>query len=87
MNQSTKSFEINNDTSLIEIGRITPDNTLSFMTTDLSKMYNWKPQSDITAYELALLIPLLLSIISGGIASTTIINNLPENIKRHLEEV
>lgn len=84
MNQSTKSFEINKDT--FKIGTITPDGALSFMTINPQKLYNWKPQSDITAYELALLMPLLLTNTSEYIAWVTI-DNLPEDAKRHLEEV
>lgn len=43
--------------------------------------YRWKPQPDITAYELALCWPIMVSQSVWGIAS------LPDEAKRHFEEV
>lgn len=68
------------------LGNIAPDSTLSIMVTP-SKQYKWKPKSDITAHELAMLMPVLLWSPIGGYALETMIADLPENAKRHLEEV
>jgi len=46
--------------------------------------YEWKPQPDITAYELALAIP----IVSFHTFDTeTAIKALPESVRRHFREV
>jgi hypothetical protein len=47
------------------------------------KSYNWKPQEDITAHELALCLPILMS---NGWDVEFSINALPENARRHFEE-
>lgn len=76
-------FEFNNGELPVEIGRITPDSKLSFLTS--TKQHNWTPQPDITAYELALLLPILLVFATGGYTEK-MIDELPDNAKRHLEE-
>ena len=50
-----------------------------------SKQYQWKPQFDITTYELALAIPILFH----GLYSfdiETMLDSVPEEVKRHFEE-
>ena len=48
------------------------------------KQYRWKPQLDITAYELALAIPILSYWLTD--TAENIINSVPEGVKRHFEE-
>ena len=50
-----------------------------------SKQYQWKPQLDITTYELALVIPILSYWLTD--TAENIINSVPEGVKRHFEEV
>lgn len=49
------------------------------------KSYSWNPQEDITTYELALCLPVLLTSIYV-LPVETQINDLPENCRRHFEE-
>jgi hypothetical protein len=49
------------------------------------KQYNWNPQENITAYELALCIPVLLTVHTWGVEF--IIEALPEIARRHFEQV
>jgi len=51
----------------------------------LPKQYNWKPKEDITAYELALCLPVFWGVASSSYED--FINSLPENARRHFEEV
>jgi hypothetical protein len=52
------------------------------------KQYNWKPQEDITPYELAKALEALLIAASGsGWQALGIIENFPESVRRHFEEV
>lgn len=51
----------------------------------LPKQYNWSPKEDITAYELALAVPILIYARHGDIEN--LVNGLPENCRRHFEEV
>lgn len=50
------------------------------------KSYSWEPQEDITAYELAQCLPALLVSIKGLVVQPEI-ERLPENCRRHFEEV
>ncbi len=46
--------------------------------------YNWKPHQDITAYELALCLPILLAHTAGqGIHFGNMIEDLPSEARRH----
>lgn len=49
------------------------------------KSYSWEPQEDITAYELAQCMPVLITAIMGFPVEHAI-NDLPENCKRHFTE-
>lgn len=55
-----------------------------FVTIERPKAYSWKPQPDITAYELALAIPILSFHTFDTEAQ---IAALPERVQRHFEEV
>lgn len=48
------------------------------------RQYNWQPQSDITAYELALCLPVLTA---TGYGAGEQIDNLPDAARRHFVEV
>ena len=50
------------------------------------KQYLWKPRLDITTYELALAIPILFYGLNDY-AVESIIDSVPEGVKRHFEEV
>jgi hypothetical protein len=49
------------------------------------KQYRWAPKEDITAHELALCMPVLMSIGNYGIEY--FIDALPDNARRHFEVV
>jgi hypothetical protein len=49
----------------------------------VQKRYDWKPKEDITAYELALCVPVMLS--NGGWGLECMIEALPESARRHFE--
>ena len=52
------------------------------------KEYLWKPQEDITAYELALCMPALLAVTGDCWQNwEQLINELPEGVQRHFEEI
>lgn len=55
-----------------------------FITIERPKAYNWKPRPDITAYELALAIPILSF---HTFDTEARIEALPERVRRHFEEV
>jgi hypothetical protein len=46
--------------------------------------YKWNPKEDITAYELALCVPVLMSASNYGIQY--FIEALPDNARRHFEK-
>jgi len=46
--------------------------------------YLWSPQPDITAYELALALPLL---VTGAWNPQSLIDNLPEEVQRHFSRL
>lgn len=46
--------------------------------------YLWSPQPDITAYELALALPLL---VTGVWNPQSLIDNLPEEVQRHFSRL
>jgi len=48
------------------------------------KQYLWKPRLDITTYELALAIPILFYSINYSIE--TMLDSVPEGVKRHFEK-
>jgi|GEM_PF-5829539 len=48
------------------------------------RQYDWKPKSDITAYELALIIPIFAC---RDFDVELAISKLPEQARRHFEEV
>ena len=48
------------------------------------RMWNWKPKEDITAYELAQCIPVLSR---HFVELFSVIESLPENLRRHFEEI
>ena len=50
----------------------------------IEKKYYWKPKEDITAYELALCLPIIFST-SWGLVED-MIADLPEAARRHFEE-
>jgi hypothetical protein len=51
------------------------------------KSYRWKPKEDITAYELARALDVLLVAAStGGGRAVSMIPNLPDEVRRHFEE-
>uniref|UniRef100_A0A6M3LVZ3 Uncharacterized protein n=1 Tax=viral metagenome TaxID=1070528 RepID=A0A6M3LVZ3_9ZZZZ len=52
-----------------------------------SKQYQWKPQLDITTYELALAIPILCASLFNSFDMESILMSLPEEVRRHLEEI
>jgi len=60
--------------------------SLQFATTAFKppRQYNWQPQSDITAYELALCLPVLTA---TGYGAGEQIDNLPDAARRHFVEV
>jgi hypothetical protein len=60
------------------------ENPIYFKSTQ-PKQYIWKPKEDITAYELALCVQLF--VIKDSFSFGLLIENLPENAKRHFEEV
>lgn len=49
----------------------------------LPKQYNWRPKPDITVYELALAVPVLLLRLYD---IETAVKSLPESVQRHFEE-
>ena len=51
----------------------------------LPKQYDWEPQKDITAFELAKCLPVLIHESWYGIEM--LIDKLPENAARHFAEV
>jgi len=51
----------------------------------IPKSYNWKPKEDITAYELALCLPVLTG--KNWYDVEYLIEALPENARRHFEQV
>lgn len=56
------------------------------LTAKETKHYRFVPKKNITTYELARAVPLLL-IISNGYDCEVMINSLPPEVKRHFEEV
>ena len=58
-----------------------------FLTIDKPKQFNWEPQEDITAYELARCVPAFG--ISANYPHTVAkyIEGLPPNVRRHFVEV
>lgn len=62
------------------------DSVFTFVSLDSLQMvsypnYLWKPQSDITAYELALCLPIVVTSNTWGVES------LPDEAKRHFERI
>lgn len=54
------------------------------------KKFIWKPKEDITTYELALSVPILTRSVVAGFSIQDVeetIESLPENVKRHFEEI
>ena len=49
------------------------------------KQYQWKPQLDITTYELALAMPILFYSINYSIE--TMLDSVPKEVKRHFKEI
>ena len=56
-----------------------------YMTISTPVNIYWKPKKDITTYELAKAMDILLYMVSGGDTWTTkrLIGEAPENVKRH----
>lgn len=52
--------------------------------TSYSRQYNWQPQPDITAYELALCLPVLVGTSGHGVGEQ--IDKLPAEARRHFVE-
>lgn len=50
----------------------------------IPKSYNWRPKEDITAYELALCLPVLVG--KSWYDAEYFIETLPENVRRHFEQ-
>lgn len=51
------------------------------------KNFIWKPQEDITPYELAMCLKLLIGSISGIRDLSLVFDELPDNCKRHIEAI
>ena len=51
----------------------------------MPKQWLWKPQEDITAYETALCLPVLIC--ADGFQRDKMIASMPENFARHFEEI
>jgi hypothetical protein len=51
------------------------------------RRYDWEPQEDITAYELALCLNVFLIAFSSMIAAEDELNALPADARRHFVEV
>lgn len=51
-----------------------------------SAVYAWTPQGDITAYELALCMPILSGVIDSGSKGHPV-DQLPDGAKRHFTKV
>lgn len=54
------------------------------------KKFLWKPKEDITTYELALSMPIWARSVVAGFSIQDVfeaIESLPENVKRHFEEI
>jgi hypothetical protein len=62
---------------------ITGDLSSFSITIKSPKRYSWKPREDITAYELALCLPILMG---NGWDIEPVVHTLPENARRHFEE-
>lgn len=62
-----------------------PTNDLYLGQLKLPKYYQWSPKEDITAYELACCVPVLVIINSGAVEYA--VNGLPEEAKRHFKLV
>lgn len=60
-------------------------NGLSSVAIHIPKQYIWKPKEDITAYELALCLPMLMS--RGWYDMEAVVKSLPDNAARHFEEI
>jgi len=53
-----------------------------------SRRFEWKPQDDIAAHELALCMPMLLSAVTAGsFCVGAMFDGLPDNAKRHFVEL
>lgn len=50
------------------------------------KSYSWEPKENITAYELAQCMPILITAMRGSPVEDAI-NQLPQSCKRHFREV
>lgn len=72
--------------SPIEKFSVAPSGKIYFVSMD-RRRYNWEPQPDITAYESALLMPIFFLLVNGAYGVDATIADLPENVRRHLEEV
>ena len=61
---------------------IAMETNLTFVEFVKPKQYNWKPQPDITAWELAMVLPVLFSHnVEVALAA------LPSNVTRHFSEI
>jgi hypothetical protein len=70
--------------AMAEEGNSKPWNgTVTLAPQQLSKSYIWEPKPDITAYELALAIPLMFSKSWDAWKS---VENLPLEVRRHFRE-
>jgi hypothetical protein len=61
-----------------------PDNPNFMSSWITNKTYLWKPKEDITPYELALCLPIMLD--KRIMDFEELILSLPENVQRHFEE-
>lgn len=81
----TRIGNISAESLTIDKGGIWVDGEKVAGATYTPKSYRWEPKEDITAYELALCLPvLLISIHRLPVESQ--INDLPENCRRHFKE-
>ena len=82
---NTRIGSINAERLTTDKGGIWDDGEKVAGTTYTPKSYSWNPQEDITTYELALCLPVLLISIHR-LPVETQINDLPENCRRHFKE-
>jgi hypothetical protein len=73
--------------ALLLAGSVVAGDTMQFRDYKPPKSWAYKPKTNITAYELALLMPVLMAYQRLNTNVETLVEALPEGAKRHLEEV